>query len=78
MATGQEKTYCKYCGKETAGKPYCNKECYHASLKANGHKCKSEELDKLSNKNKCYRCGKELPADWISAYCTACENRWEE
>ena len=73
-----KKTICKNCGKQlTNGKDYCNKNCYHDFLRKNGHKCKSEGLDKLSNKNRCYRCGKELPANWISAYCTACENRWE-
>lgn len=78
MATEKEKTFCKHCGKETDGKPYCNQKHYLAYLKENGHKGKSDELNKLSNKNRCYRCGKLLPADWISAYCTACENRWDE
>lgn len=73
----KEKKICKNCGKETNGKNYCNKACYLDFLRNNGHKCKSDGLDKLSNKNKCYRCGKELPANWISAYCTACENEWE-
>ena len=75
--TEQKKGICKNCGKETNGKDYCNKSCYLDYLRKNGHKGKSEELNKLSNKNKCYRCGKELPADWLSALCTACENRWE-
>lgn len=73
----KEKKICKNCGKETKGKDYCNKSCYLDFLRKNGHKCKSDSLDKLSNLNKCYRCGKILPADWDSAYCTACENEWE-
>lgn len=74
----EKKKHCKNCGKETKNdKDYCNKACYLSFLKQNGHKGKSEGLNKLSNKNHCYRCGKELPADWISAYCTACENEWE-
>lgn len=77
MGETEVKKVCKYCGKETNGKDYCNRTCYHSYLRENGHKCRSEKLDKLSNMNRCYRCGKPLPANWISAYCTACENEWD-
>lgn len=78
MGNTPKKTICKSCGKElTNGKDYCDKKCYLDFVKMNGHKGKSEQLNKLSNTNKCYRCGKPLPANWISAYCTACENEWE-
>lgn len=78
MAAVKKKTICKNCGKELDnGKDYCNQKCYLDFIKQNGKKGKSEELYKLSNKNKCYKCGKELPPDWISAYCTACENEWD-
>lgn len=73
-----EKTFCKNCGKETDAKDYCNRKCYLDYLRKQGHKGKSEGLNALSNINRCYRCGKVLPTDWLSAYCTACENRWEE
>lgn len=78
MAKTVQKTVCKACGKELDnGKNYCNQKCYFQFIKMNGHKGKSEELHKLSNINRCYRCGKVLPPDWISAYCTACENEWD-
>ena len=73
-----EKTFCKNCGKETDAKDYCNRACYLEYLHSHGHKGKSQSLSSLSNVTRCYRCGKVLPADWLSAYCTACENRWEE
>lgn len=73
-----EKTFCKNCGKETDAKDYCNRTCYLEYLRNHGQKGKSKGLNELSNVTRCYRCGKILPTDWLSAYCTACENRWEE
>lgn len=73
-----EATKCKCCGKELHnGKPFCDQKCYMQYIKTNGRIGKSKELNKLSGANRCYRCGKPIPSDRVSAYCTACENSWE-
>lgn len=35
-------------------------------------------LKQFSSKNKCYKCGKELPSWWISAYCDGCDKLAEK
>lgn len=67
-----KKLRCVNCGKEIKKGKYCNRKCFIENKKLNGT-IHHNALDKLSNRNYCVQCGKQMDINRISAYCEECE-----